>query len=186
MPVGATTGPLEHKAQEGFTRPCARQPGSTRTRMQSSAETMTALAIAGWDRGRRCTRQRTRARSVPARCGRAGRSRITGVALFGSAAVEREDSWSDVELAFGISGAVELQPTLADWTRRMHADHDALHHLDILSGSWVHRVFLFPSTLSMFRTGRTKCMPLAHSVATNAQTVRRRLPIGSVHMPRRP
>lgn len=39
---------------------------------------------------------------------------------------------------------------------------------------------------SIVSTGRTKCMPLARSVATKAQTVRRFPPTGSVHMPRRP
>ena len=39
---------------------------------------------------------------------------------------------------------------------------------------------------SMRSTGRTKCMPLARRVATKAQTVCRRPPTGSVHMPRRP
>lgn len=75
--------------------------------------------------------------------------RITAVALTGSAAVGREDSWSDVDLAFGIRGTVELEHALADWTRRMYAEHGARHHLDVLSGSWVYRVFLLPSTLQV-------------------------------------
>ena len=61
----------------------------------------------------------------------------------------REDSWSDVDLAFGIKETVELEHALADWTARMYAEHGALHHLDVLSGSWVYRVFLLPGTLQV-------------------------------------
>lgn len=99
-------------------------------------------------RGVYTPQERERVRSHLVAAARAD-PRITGVALFGSAAVEGEDSWSDVDLAFGIRGAVELQPALADWTKRMYEEHGALHHFDVLSGSWVYRVFLLPSTLQV-------------------------------------
>ena len=35
-------------------------------------------------------------------------SRISGAAITGSAAAEREDRWSDIDLAFGVSNAAEM------------------------------------------------------------------------------
>jgi hypothetical protein len=75
--------------------------------------------------------------------------RISGAAITGSAAVEREDKWSDIDLAFGISDAVELPNVLSDWTARMYQQHLALHHVDVRSGDWIYRVFLLPSTLQV-------------------------------------
>ena len=75
--------------------------------------------------------------------------RITGAAITGSAAAEREDRWSDIDLAFGVSGAAELPNVLLDWTAHMYQQHLAVHHLDIRSGGWIYRVFLLPSTLQV-------------------------------------
>lgn len=60
-----------------------------------------------------------------------------------------EDRWSDIDLAFGIAEASELQSVLADWTAEMYTQHAALHHFDVLSGGWVYRVFLLPSALQV-------------------------------------
>jgi hypothetical protein len=76
-------------------------------------------------------------------------ARITGAAITGSAAEEREDRWSDIDLAFGVADAAELPSVLADWTARMYDQHLALHHLDVKSGAWIYRVFLLPSTLQV-------------------------------------
>lgn len=38
---------------------------------------------------------------------------------------------------------------LSDWTTRMVRDHNALHHVDVLSGAWVYRVFLLPNSLQV-------------------------------------
>ena len=76
-------------------------------------------------------------------------SRISGAAITGSAAAEREDRWSDIDLAFGVADADELPRVLSEWTEHMYTLHDALHHLDINSGLWVYRVFLLPSTLQV-------------------------------------
>jgi hypothetical protein len=75
--------------------------------------------------------------------------RISGAAITGSAAAEREDRWSDIDLAFGVADAAELPSVLADWTARMYDRHSALDHLDVTSGAWIYRVFLLPSTLQV-------------------------------------
>src|SRR5207302_2700661 len=70
-------------------------------------------------------------------------------AITGSAAAEREDQSSDIDLAFGIVEGLELPTVLADWTAHMYDRHSALHHLDIRSGAWIYRVFLLPGTLQV-------------------------------------
>ena len=75
--------------------------------------------------------------------------RISGAAITGSAAAGREDRWSDIDLAFGVSDAAELLNVLSDWTAHMYQQHLALHHLDVRSGGWIYRVFLLPSTLQV-------------------------------------
>jgi hypothetical protein len=75
--------------------------------------------------------------------------RISGAAITGSAAVSREDRWSDVDLAFGVKDANELPGVLSDWTAHMYDRHLALHHLDVNAGAWIYRVFLLPSTLQV-------------------------------------
>lgn len=76
-------------------------------------------------------------------------TRISGAAITGSGAAEREDEWSDIDLAFGVGEANELPDALSDWTAHMYDQHQALHHLDIRSGVWIYRVFLLPSTLQV-------------------------------------
>ncbi len=75
--------------------------------------------------------------------------RITGAAITGSASVGNEDRWSDVDLAFGVRSDADIAAVLADFSARMYRNHHALHHLDVLSGKWVYRVFLLPSTLQV-------------------------------------
>ena len=75
--------------------------------------------------------------------------RISGAAITGSAAAEREDRWSDIDLAFGIDNAAELPNVLSDWTSHMYSQHQALHHFDVKSGAWIYRVFLLRSTLQV-------------------------------------
>src|SRR5271169_707109 len=76
-------------------------------------------------------------------------ARISGAAITGSAAAGREDRWSDIDLAFGVSDAAELPNVLSDWTAHMYDQLLALHHLDVRSGGWIYRVFLLPSTLQV-------------------------------------
>jgi hypothetical protein len=75
--------------------------------------------------------------------------RISGAAITGSAAAGREDRWSDIDLAFGVSDGAELPNVLSEWTRYMYDRHLAVHHCDVHSGAWIYRVFLLPATLQV-------------------------------------
>jgi hypothetical protein len=76
---------------------------------------------------------------------------LCGVAVCGSMAVAREDIWSDVDLVLAVADAARFGETVADWTRRMVQEHDAVHHVDIAiaNGQRVYRAFLLPSTLEV-------------------------------------
>src|SRR5579872_759985 len=76
-------------------------------------------------------------------------ARITGAAITGSAALDNEDRWSDIDLAFGIGDAAQLRAVMSDWTTRMYEDHGAVHHTDVASGTWIYRVFLLDNTLQV-------------------------------------
>jgi hypothetical protein len=75
--------------------------------------------------------------------------RISGAAITGSAAAGREDRWSDIDLAFGVDDPARVADVLSDWTARMYKHHLAVHHLDVLAGAWIYRVFLLPGTLQV-------------------------------------
>lgn len=76
--------------------------------------------------------------------------RLSGVAVTGSGASHGgEDRWSDVDLAFGVREAAELPEVLAAWTGHLYRHHGALHHLDVMAGAWIYRVFLLPGTLQV-------------------------------------
>ncbi len=75
--------------------------------------------------------------------------RISAAAITGSAAAAREDRWSDIDLAFGISDAAGFLNVLSDWSAHMYGQYRALHHLDVRSGAWIYRCFLLPSTLQV-------------------------------------
>ncbi len=46
--------------------------------------------------------------------------RISAAAITGSAAAGREDTWSDIDLAFGVADATEVERVLTDWTTLMY------------------------------------------------------------------
>ncbi|WP_290060439.1 nucleotidyltransferase domain-containing protein [Amycolatopsis solani] len=73
--------------------------------------------------------------------------RVTGAALTGSAALDAEDAWSDIDLAFAVTG--DPEPVLADFTARMYAEHGAAHHMDVGFERTTFRVFLLGSTLQV-------------------------------------
>src|SRR5438128_10823377 len=75
--------------------------------------------------------------------------RITAAALTGSAAVGREDRWSDIDLAFGLSEDSQISSALDDWTARMYEEHGAVHHMDVRSGTWLYRVFMLANSLQV-------------------------------------
>ncbi|MGH3998003.1 MAG: nucleotidyltransferase domain-containing protein [Pseudonocardiaceae bacterium] len=76
-------------------------------------------------------------------------TRITGAAITGSAAVGREDQWSDIDLAWCVAADADLEQVLADWTDRMYHEHAAVHHVDVIRGGTLYRVFLLASTLQV-------------------------------------
>ncbi len=76
-------------------------------------------------------------------------TRITGAAVTGSAAVGREDRWSDIDLAWCVAADADLGQMLADWTDRMYDEHAAVHHVDVTRGVTLYRVFLLASTLQV-------------------------------------
>jgi hypothetical protein len=75
--------------------------------------------------------------------------RISGAALTGSAALDREDNWSDIDLAFGVSEGNDVKQVISDWTVLMYENHGAVHHMDMASGDAVYRVFLLENTLQV-------------------------------------
>jgi len=75
--------------------------------------------------------------------------RLSGVAVFGSAALGQEDRWSDVDLAFGVTDSEQLSTALAGWTASMYSGHGAVHHVDVMAGDSVYRVFLLSNTLQV-------------------------------------
>ena len=75
-------------------------------------------------------------------------SRLSGIAVTGSAAVGREDRWSDIDLAFGVSGPALVGAVLSDFSEFMYAQ-GALHHYDVRAGAWIYRVFFLPDGLQV-------------------------------------
>jgi predicted nucleotidyltransferase len=75
--------------------------------------------------------------------------RITGAAITGSVAHGVGDRWSDIDLAFGVGDPTRLQEVLSAWTDLMYRQHGAVHHVDVLRGSWIYRVFLLQNTLQV-------------------------------------
>ena len=48
---------------------------------------------------------------------------ISGVAITGSAALCREDRWSDIDLALCIAPNADPAQVIANWTERMYRDY---------------------------------------------------------------
>ena len=76
-------------------------------------------------------------------------ARITGGALTGSASIDAEDRWSDIDLAFGLRDVNDRPTVLADYTRYMTEAHGAVDTVDVPSGAWIYRVFLLRNTLQV-------------------------------------
>jgi hypothetical protein len=76
-------------------------------------------------------------------------ARLSGGAVTGSAASGGEDSWSDIDLAFGVAEPARMADVLADWTARLYERYEAVHHFDVRAGAWIYRVFLLANTLQI-------------------------------------
>jgi hypothetical protein len=75
--------------------------------------------------------------------------RLGGAAITGSASVNGEDRWSDIDLAFGVTDPEQVAAVLSDFTSLMYERHAALHHHDVSAGAWIYRVFFLPGTLQV-------------------------------------
>lgn len=67
----------------------------------------------------------------------------------GSAALDRLDRWSDIDLAICVAAANRLQEVIDDWTAVFYSSHDAVAHHDVVAGGTLYRVFLLRSTLQV-------------------------------------
>jgi len=74
---------------------------------------------------------------------------VAGAAHLGSAAADRLDDWSDIDLALCISPGNQLEEVVAAWTSRLYRDHGAITHCDVRRGDTLYRVFLVHNTLQV-------------------------------------
>ncbi|WP_250003682.1 hypothetical protein [Actinoplanes sp. M2I2] len=72
---------------------------------------------------------------------------IVGAAVTGSCAVDGGDRWSDIDLVFGVEGALET--ALHRWAEVLYRDGEAVHHWDLRAGPAVYRVFLLSNGLEL-------------------------------------
>jgi hypothetical protein len=73
--------------------------------------------------------------------------RVVAGAAVGSLAVDGGDRFSDLDLTFGIADHVPVADVLADWTRTLIDELDAVHLADLERGPTIYRVFLLPDAL---------------------------------------
>jgi hypothetical protein len=76
-----------------------------------------------------------------------GDERVIAGAAVGSLAVDGGDRFSDLDLTFGIHDRVPVADVLADWTRMLVDELDAVHLADLERGPTTYRVFLLPDAL---------------------------------------
>lgn len=75
--------------------------------------------------------------------------RIRAAAHTGSAALGREDRWSDIDLALCVRDDAEIGGVIDSWTDRMYREHGAVTHHDVRRGATLFRVFLLSNTLQV-------------------------------------
>jgi hypothetical protein len=73
--------------------------------------------------------------------------RIVAGAVVGSLALGEGDRFSDLDLTFGVADGVDIADVLADWTRTLTKELDAVQLFDLPSGPSIYRVFLLPGCL---------------------------------------
>lgn len=75
---------------------------------------------------------------------------IMGAAFVGSSATDRQDAWSDIDLALQMTPEAVETEVVAEWTERLYRDHHIVHHLDVFAGNGVrYRVFLTADSLQI-------------------------------------
>jgi hypothetical protein len=95
-----------------------------------------------------CRREREQIRVALVDAAKAD-SAISGAAHLGSAAADRLDDWSDIDLALCISPGAAIDDVIAAWTARMYDDYGAVAHCDVSRGETLYRVFLLRNTLQV-------------------------------------
>lgn len=73
--------------------------------------------------------------------------RVVAGAVVGSLALGGGDRFSDLDLTFGVVDDVPIADVLADWTRTLADELEAVHLCDLERGPTTYRVFLFPDAL---------------------------------------
>ena len=76
-------------------------------------------------------------------------SRIVAAAHLGSAALNRLDRWSDIDMALCLSPDADFSQVLNDWSARLYRDYAAVADYDIRRGNILYRVFLLDNTLQV-------------------------------------
>lgn len=74
---------------------------------------------------------------------------VVGAALVGSAATGREDAWSDIDLALQVGHDADPATVASRWTAQFYDRQGAAHHLDVIAGGVLYRVFLLASSLQI-------------------------------------
>src|SRR5580765_3296888 len=77
----------------------------------------------------------------------AGDARVVSGAVVGSLALSEGDRWSDLDLTFAVADGIPLTAVLADWTRELAREFEAIQLFDLPSGASIYRVFLLPGCL---------------------------------------
>src|SRR5260221_8006832 len=76
-------------------------------------------------------------------------ARIVAGAVIGSLAKGAGDSWSDLDLTFGLAAGTDRQAVLADWTADLAREFGAVHLFDLPHFTSIYRVFLLPNNLQV-------------------------------------
>jgi hypothetical protein len=74
---------------------------------------------------------------------------VCGAAHTGSAASQRLDRWSDIDLALCLKPTAAHDQVVAEWTERLYQHNEAVAHLDVMRGATLFRVFLLKNTLQV-------------------------------------
>lgn len=74
-------------------------------------------------------------------------ARVVAGAVVGSLALSDGDRWSDLDLTFAVADEYSMLDVLAEWTRTICEEFNAVHLFDLPSGPSTYRVFLLPGCL---------------------------------------
>lgn len=76
-------------------------------------------------------------------------ARVTGGAIVGSFASNKEDELSDIDITFGIKAEIKPDEVLNEWTKLLDAEFNVVHFFDLRHATAIYRVFLFPNCLEL-------------------------------------